>query len=119
MIYEISHIERPIDQRILNPYKTKTKKENRILTAAKDFLCSRFGFEFLGVVFKNGRTITFIEAPNKKCIEKCIKIGTPIFEKLTGCPYEDIQFKEYNPCEKSLVLDSIHIIKEELYGETA
>ena len=91
MLFEISHKERPCDQGILNPYIFKDKKQFSILEAAKDFLCNKFSFKYHGAFFLEGRTISLIEAPSEKIVWKCIRMGTPIFAKLTGYPYDDIR----------------------------
>ena len=93
MIVAISHKERERDQRLHLPHEKKTKMDFYILEKAKEFLENKFGFKYLGVIIKDGRTISYIEAPNLNIVEKCVKIGTPIFAQLTE-PYEDIQVKE-------------------------
>lgn len=105
MLFEISHLERPCDQKLLNPYIYKDKKQFSILEAAKDFLCNKFSFKYHGAFFREGRTISLIEAPSEKSVWKCIRMGTPIFAKLTGYPYEDIRV-EASPTER------LDIIKE-------
>ena len=104
MIFELSHKERPGDRQTLNPYADKTHYDHKIVAAAKDFLCNKFGFKYHGVLFIDGRTISFIESRNEAAVRRCIKIGTPIFAKLTGSEYEDIQVKVINndDCEKRL-----------------
>ena len=115
MIVAISHKERGRDQRLHLPHEKKTKMDFYILEKAKEFLENKFGFKYLGVIIKDGRTISYIEAPNLNIVKKCVEIGTPIFSQLTET-YEDIQVKEVAgfDCQDKLeqAIEKINLYKE-------
>ena len=96
MLIEVSHKERRQDRGTLNPYHESTERDNLVISKAKSFIETRFKFKYLGAYFIKGRTISIIEAPSLRAVRMMVKIGTPIFTKLTGEPYEDIRVDEIN-----------------------
>jgi len=91
MVVVVSHKEREIDSSIFALKRKQNRLIERIQEEAFRFIEQRFGMRYLGRHILKGRTFAVVEAGSVEDVERMVRIGTPVFAKLTGCPFEDIR----------------------------
>ena len=84
-------------------YYRHTEIINTIKEEAVNFIEKRFGYKFKGSYINGNRTVSIVEAPNRKSLEKMVKIGVPIFTVMTKARFEDLHIKESSiVCKENL-----------------
>ena len=94
MYFEIVHKTRECDQAIISQVPSENPLINKIKIKSVDFIQKRFKFKFMGSYISEGYTVVIIEAPSEDAVKKMVKIGTPIFTKLTGEKFEELTIRE-------------------------
>ena len=103
MVFEISHKTRPIDFKIFSHRPVTDSFIVFIKEEAVNFIEKRFGYKFKGSYINGSRTVSIVEAPNRKSLEKMVKIGVPIFTVMTKARFEDLHIKESSiVCKENL-----------------